>query len=113
MAGVTLGGGVLGACSSGSSSLGHEACVHVQRSLAEFAAASRTVSRSVAAADRAKALGQLRAALQPAALAASGDGQWQALEATLSETNRVPESELVPALTAQCAGNGGPAGASG
>ena len=33
----------------------------------------------------------------------AGDGSWQALEATLSESSRVPEKELVQALTAQCA----------
>ena len=41
---------------------------------------------------------QLRLALPIAAEAAYRDGQWQALMTTVSESNRVPETTLVPAL---------------
>ena len=41
-----------------------------------------------------------------AAEAAGEDTTWQALEATLSESNRVPVHYLLPALSAQCAGVG-------
>lgn len=66
-------------------------------------ARSQHAAPALARSESARALGALRSALQPAALAASNDGQWQALEATLSESSRVPESYLVTALSAQCA----------
>jgi len=53
---------------------------------------------------RTEALDQIRAALPLAAVAAGEDTTWQALEATLSESNRVPLRYLLPALSAQCAG---------
>ena len=54
-----------------------------------------------------QALGDVRRALPLAAIAAGEDTSWQALEATLSETNRVPLPRLVRALTAQCASAAG------
>jgi hypothetical protein len=46
----------------------------------------------------------LRAAEQPAALAAASSGDWQALEATPEEgAHGNSESNLVTALNAQCA----------
>ncbi|MCU1494067.1 MAG: hypothetical protein JWO62_1831 [Acidimicrobiaceae bacterium] len=98
-----LGLALSGCGGSGSDALGHKACVEVSRSLRTYAAAASAPSPARAAADRGVALSELRDALQPAALAGSSDGQWQALEATLSESSRVPESDLVIALTAQCA----------
>lgn len=95
---------LLASCGGTSSgALGHEACLEVSTSLRYYAAAQRATSAGFAATDRARAVNALHHALQPAALAASSDGQWQALEATLSESSRVPESELVTALSAQCA----------
>ncbi len=41
-------------------------------------------------------------AIPIAAQAAYHDIQWEALSTTLSEANRVPESELEPSLRAQC-----------
>ena len=64
---------------------------------------TKTSDAALAGKDRARALTLLREALQPAALAGSNDGDWQALMTTLSESNRVPESKLVPALSAQSA----------
>lgn len=90
-------------CGASASSLGHEACVDVGKSLALYARSTRTKDTALARADRARALSLLRKALQPAAIAGSNDGDWQALMTTLSETNRVPEAKLVPALSAQCA----------
>jgi hypothetical protein len=46
---------------------------------------------------------ELRTALPIAAEAAYDDGQWQALMTTLSESNRIAPSTLIPALTQQCA----------
>jgi hypothetical protein len=91
------------ACGASASSLGHEACVDVGRSLSLYAQSTKTGDATAAAKDRQRALSLLRAALQPAAIAGSSDGDWQALMTTLSESNRVPESKLVSALSAQCA----------
>ena len=101
---VALGAGVgLSACgSSGAAALGHTACVDVARSITEYEKAGHEQGAR-ASALRAKALGELRNALQPAALASASDTAWQALTATLSETSRVAESALVSALQAQCA----------
>ena len=49
-----------------------------------------------------KAYLQLLAAIPIAAQAAYHDIQWESLSTTLSEANRVPESELLPSLRAQC-----------
>ena len=46
---------------------------------------------------------QLRDAPPPGRQAAGQAGQWQALMATLAESDRLPESDLVHALRAQCA----------
>lgn len=53
-----------------------------------------------------EALDQIRAAVPLAAEAAGEDTTWQALEATLSESSRVPLHYLLPTLAAQCAGVG-------
>jgi len=100
-----LSAGVLASCSSDgqSNALGHEACVDVARSIKSYDAAQHEIHPAVAATDRSHAQVELRAALRPAALAGSSDGNWQALMATLSESSRVPENLLIPALNAQCA----------
>jgi N-formylglutamate amidohydrolase len=82
-----------------------QACVHVERGLtAEHKAA--TASLAQAARLETDALDQMRAALPLAAAAANANTTWQPLEATLSESNRVPLRYLLPALAAQCAGSG-------
>jgi hypothetical protein len=100
---VSSGAAAISACGASASSLGHEACVDVGRSLSIYARSTRTSDAALAAQNRQRALSLLRKALQPAAIAGSGDGDWQALMTTLSESNRVPESKLVSALSAQCA----------
>ena len=103
LAGVALAGTLLGACgSAGGGGLAQEACAHVNRSIALYDKAAREQG-AAAAATRKAALVELRRALRPAALAGSAGGQFQALQATLSESSRVPESQLVSALSAQCA----------
>jgi hypothetical protein len=101
--GLGLLGVLLGGCGSGPSGgvLVQEACAHVERSLTLY---HRSTHEDGAAARRAQAaaLVQLRDALRPAALAGSAGGQSQALQATLSESSRVPEGRLVTALSAQC-----------
>jgi hypothetical protein len=92
------------ACSSsgGSDSLGHQACVDVSRSIATYNSAAHQTPAD-AATTRTKALNELRSAVRPAALASASDTDWQALTATLSESERVPEDQLISALQAQCA----------
>jgi hypothetical protein len=83
--------------------LAREACTHVDRSIQLYREAGDTASSASAAADRSKALVQLRIALPLASVAAGEAGTWEGLEATLSESNRVPEARLIPALSDQCA----------
>jgi hypothetical protein len=100
-------GFTLAACGSGADSLGDQACTHVERSITLYDSSLKaTGARAAELASEANT--QLRAALQPASLAASGGGSWQPLAATLAESSQVPERDLVPALTAQCASS--PAG---
>jgi hypothetical protein len=99
-----FGGSVLTGCSSqGAGNLASQACAHVERGLAAAHKASSAGSAQ-AKVLRTEALDQIRAALPLAAVAAGQDTTWQALEATLSESNRVPLHYLLPALTAQCSG---------
>ena len=96
----------LAGCSgSGSGSLAAQACTHIERGLAAAHKAG-TGTPAQAAKLRADALAQIRAAVPLAAVAAGEDTTWQALEATLSESSRVPLKYLLPALSAQCAGVG-------
>lgn len=93
---------VLTACSPNSSGYAKAACKLVNKSLHIYTL-SEHQQGTVASQDRTSALALLRQALPLAALAASTNGTWQALQATLSETNRVPEAHLVSALSQQCA----------
>lgn len=92
---------VLTSCAPKSSSYAQEACKLVNKSLYTYRLSEQRQG-PVAAQDRISALALLRQALPLAALAASTNGAWQALQATLSETNRVPEAHLVSALSQQC-----------
>jgi hypothetical protein len=99
-------GASLTSCSSnGAAGLASQACAHIERGLA---AAGKESSASPARAARlqVEVLAQIRAAVPLAAVAAGEDTTWQALEATLSESSRVPVHYLLPALAAQCAGVG-------
>src|SRR5262249_47202556 len=80
-------GALLASCSSnGSASLTAQACRDVAKSLRLFDAAQHSSDAARAAAERASAVNELRVALAPASLAASGGGSGQALMATLSES---------------------------
>jgi hypothetical protein len=95
---------LLGGCGQdGGSALARQACGHVERSLKLYAEAQKSPDASVALTDVSQAYAQLRAALPLAALATSGDGQWVALETTLTESSRVGEGYLVSALRRECA----------
>lgn len=101
---------VVAACSSSpdATAYGRQACRDVAQSLALFER-SQSEPAATAAKMQAQALAELRTALQPASLANATSGVWQPLMATLSESNRVPEANLVSALRQQCAAdlNGG------
>ena len=95
---------ILGGCAHGDAlALVHKACGHVDRSLALYQQSTADASPAAAQADSAAALQQLRDALPLAATAAGEDATWQAFVTTLSESSRVPESDLVIALREQCA----------
>ena len=105
-AAVVMVGGVLGlaGCAhSNAQALVDRACTHVDKSLSLYQASTTTSSSATAQADSAAALQQLRDALPLAATAAGEDAEWQAFMTTLSESSRVPESDLVIALSQQCA----------
>jgi hypothetical protein len=97
----------LGACGGGSGqgqSLARQACVHVDRSVTDWARGTNAgTPRAVAASLLDQADQQLRDALPLAAAANSDDGTWNALMTTISEGATVDEGHLVPALRAQCA----------
>ena len=110
-AAIACAGAVAAGCGgSSASALGHRACLEVSASLHRYASVGPAATGSRASERRAAALTPLRAALPLAALAASSDGQWQALEATLSESSRVPEFDLVSALDAECSATLSPGG---
>jgi hypothetical protein len=100
--------GVLSSCSSQDATpLANQACVQVHHALALERQATAAASPARAAHLQAVALDDVRAALPFAAEAAGDDTTWQALDATLSESNRVPLRYLLPALSSQCSGGGG------
>jgi hypothetical protein len=106
VAACVVAGAGLTACSKGDAlSLARQACGHVQRSISLYDR-STTEPPGPRQADATAALVELRAALPLAATAAGEDSQWQAFVTTLSESSRVPEGDLVPALQAQCADAG-------
>ena len=106
-------GAVAAACGGSSQALGVTACRDVRESIATYESSLRDHGGAQRAAAQALALRQLRSALGPAAQAASGDGTYQALMTTISESPAVPEAYLVPALQAQCAADAGVSGSSG
>jgi hypothetical protein len=99
---LLLGGTALAACSGQSSSLAKQACAEVSQSIRLF-----NESSHASGAERQTLLDEAQQKLddaEPKAGLASGtDTDYQALAATLSESARVPESDLIQALSAQCA----------
>lgn len=89
------------ACGASATANGTKACELVRQSLAISAGDPSPSTQQ-------RALELLRRALPLAAIAAGSNGNWQPLEATLSESNRVPIDHLRSALAAECApGNEG------
>jgi hypothetical protein len=95
----------LTSCGRSSGQYAEKACSYVNRSIVIYKAAEKDVSKATIIKKDEEALLLLRKALPLAALAAGTNGAWQALQATLSESNRVPESRLIGALSQQCATN--------
>jgi len=104
---IAIGCGALvtGCSSQDAKALAQQACTHVERGLAVEHEASTAGAAQASQLD-AEALDQIRDAVPLAAEAAGDDTTWQALEATLSESSRVPLRYLLPALTSQCEGVG-------
>ena len=83
--------------------LAKQACVYVNTSISQWdSSVKKGTSTSLKKHLQSEAYDNLQLALQPAALAAGDNGQWQALMTTISESSRVPENVLIPALTDQC-----------
>lgn len=100
---VLLGSVALASCGASSGATATKACKTVEASIALYKSSLSKPSTSTAKAEQTKSLLMLRNALPEAAIAAGSNGEYQALQATLSETNRVPERLLIPALSRQCA----------
>ncbi|HXZ62025.1 MAG TPA: hypothetical protein VEG62_04720 [Acidimicrobiales bacterium] len=103
VAGAALG---LSACDSTSNgqNLARQACVHVDRSIADYELGTRTATPPARATQLLQeADSELRDALPLAAAANSDDGTWNSLMTTISESAIVDEGHLVPALRATCA----------
>jgi hypothetical protein len=112
---VALGLGLTGCADSAALGLVRQACHNVTKSLALYRKSEKEPDAKLAASERARAETQLENASPLATEAAGQAPQWQALMATLAETSRLPEANLMPALQAQCAvvqtgGNPAPAG---
>jgi hypothetical protein len=93
---------LLSGCSNGGSALARAACVHVYDSIHLYTQAQHARSVAAARAKADKATNELNEALQLAAQANTADPAFNPLMTTLQETGRTPESNLIPALRAQC-----------
>jgi hypothetical protein len=83
--------------------LAKQACEYVSSSISLFESSLTTKDKGTQNHLQDQAYDEMQLALQPAALAAGDNGQWQALSTTISESSRVPEGALVSALQQQCA----------
>lgn len=84
---------LLSSCGTSANSNGDQACVLVRQ--------AESMLKSTPPKTQ-SALNVLRQALPLASIAAGTNGGWQPLEATLSETNRVAATTLLPALQTEC-----------
>lgn len=95
-------GTALSACGNGGETLAREACSHISRSITLLHQSEDRSDPTRSAQLQQEAYQELRKALPLTAEAAYDNGQWQALMTTVSESNRVAETTLIPALQAQC-----------
>ncbi len=98
-----LAGTVLAACGASASANARQSCQFVEQSISEFNLAQQQTNPSLSGEYTKKSLGLLGSALPLAAIAAGSNGEYQALQATLSEISRVPEHLLTSALSRECA----------
>ena len=100
-----LGAGLLlSACGSGSAIAdARTSCRFVHQALVLQARShAKGVSAATSSALQSKALSELLKGTSAAAQATSSDGSWNPLMTTISEAERVPLADLVPALTRLC-----------
>ncbi len=101
---MTAGSTVVAACGTqNGDALAKQACGYVYSSISFYESSLGDKPASQASHLQTEAYDQLQLGLQPAALAAGDNGQWQGLMTTISESSRVPEGVLVSALRQQCA----------
>ncbi len=100
---LLLAGAVLAACGTSASENARRSCQFVEQSISQLNLAQQQTDPTRSAAYAKKALGLLGSALPLAAIAAGSNGEYQALQATLSEASRVPENLLTSALSRECA----------
>jgi hypothetical protein len=99
---VALSLALSGCGNSAALGLVHEACHHVELSLSLYRSSLKEPDPRRAAQERVEAEQQLEIASPLASIAAGEAPQWQAFMATVAENSRLPESDLVHALQAQC-----------
>lgn len=95
-------GSLVSSCAASAGDLAKASCAHVNTSIRLYEQAATTSDPAAAKRLRDRAYIELLAGIPIAAQAAYHDIQWEALSTTLSEANRVPESELLPSLRTQC-----------
>lgn len=100
---ILISGLSLTACGSSATHNAQQACHYVQESISQYNLGKSQTDPAVRASYQKKALVLLGKALPLAAIAAGANGEYQALQTTLSQASRVPESLLINALTRQCA----------
>ncbi|MGH8989514.1 MAG: hypothetical protein ACRDXC_13125 [Acidimicrobiales bacterium] len=93
---------LLGGCANSGVGLARAACVHVYESIHLYEEAGHAKSAAASRAKVDEATSELDRALQLAAQANSANPEFNPLMTTLQETGRTPESNLIPALRAQC-----------
>ena len=100
---AVVAGGLAGCANHNGTDLARQACQHVERSITLYQASLHASTPQKAAAQQSQAVTDLREALPIASTAAGEAGQYQALMATLAESDHLPESYLVHSLGEQCA----------
>lgn len=104
VASLVVSGTLLSACGSGSAvAEARTSCQFVHRALALQARSERPgVSVATKGVLEGQAMSELLKGSSSAAAATSSDGSWNPLMTTISEAERVPLVDLVPALTRMC-----------
>ncbi len=94
----------LSACGTGSAVAdARTSCNYVQRALVlQAQSEAKGLSSSARDALQGRAMGELLRGTSSAAAATSADGSWNPLMTTISEAERVPLQDLVPALKRMC-----------